>query len=159
MHSRLSILHTSTNSADSLSFCVLGGATFAPFHNFISLRDQQPVKVLTMKIDNFLFVALVGVATIFDQATAMEAATYDMEKLDELQDDKALDPNTKNKISVPDPAQILDCNHIEQMINHNEIKQFPQPIPVTLSEVTAVKFKPMLRVTNGCHPYHRRRTV
>ncbi|CAI5721492.1 hypothetical protein KXD40_004673 [Peronospora effusa] len=107
-----------------------------------------------MKIGTFLFVALV-IATIIDQATAMETATYDMEKLNEQDDEKVSDPNSKNELSppAPTPAPTLECNHTKQVIGHNKIKPLPQPIPVTISEMIAVKFKPMLRVSNGCHPY------
>ncbi|EGZ16297.1 necrosis inducing-like protein NPP1 type [Phytophthora sojae] len=38
-------------------------------------------------------------------------------------------------------------------ISHDQVRPFAQPEPVTISERAAVKFKPQLHVTNGCHPY------
>ncbi|KAG4049203.1 hypothetical protein JG687_00009606 [Phytophthora cactorum] len=38
-------------------------------------------------------------------------------------------------------------------INHDQVKPFAQPEPVTISERAAIKFKPQLRVTDGCYPY------
>ncbi|KAE9040343.1 hypothetical protein PR003_g5028 [Phytophthora rubi] len=40
-----------------------------------------------------------------------------------------------------------------QIINHNLVRPFPQPDPVTVSEKAAVKFKPQLKIDDGCHPY------
>ncbi|CAI5712469.1 unnamed protein product [Peronospora destructor] len=39
------------------------------------------------------------------------------------------------------------------VLNHNDIQPFPQPKPVTAFQKTAVKFKPQLKITDGCHPY------
>ncbi|KAJ8544374.1 hypothetical protein ON010_g11894 [Phytophthora cinnamomi] len=38
-------------------------------------------------------------------------------------------------------------------IPHNEVQPFVQPVPVTDSEKAAVKFKPQLKISDGCHPY------
>ncbi|KAG6970946.1 hypothetical protein JG688_00004644 [Phytophthora aleatoria] len=38
-------------------------------------------------------------------------------------------------------------------IDHDQVQPFVQPEPVTISEKAAVKFKPQLHITNGCHPY------
>ncbi|OWZ15438.1 Necrosis inducing protein NPP1 [Phytophthora megakarya] len=40
-----------------------------------------------------------------------------------------------------------------QVINHNQVRPFPQPDPVTISQKVAVKYKPQLRIIDGCHPY------
>ncbi|KAE8963988.1 hypothetical protein PR003_g30331 [Phytophthora rubi] len=38
-------------------------------------------------------------------------------------------------------------------INHDKVQPFPQPVPVTVSEKAAVKFKPSLQIISACHPY------
>ncbi|KAE8964341.1 hypothetical protein PR002_g29006 [Phytophthora rubi] len=38
-------------------------------------------------------------------------------------------------------------------INHDKVRPFPQPAPVTESEKAAVKFKPSLIIDDACHPY------
>ncbi|ETO69038.1 hypothetical protein F442_14103 [Phytophthora nicotianae P10297] len=38
-------------------------------------------------------------------------------------------------------------------INHDMVKPFAQPEPITIAEKAAVKFKPSLAVKSGCHPY------
>ncbi|KAG3080353.1 hypothetical protein PI125_g20465 [Phytophthora idaei] len=38
-------------------------------------------------------------------------------------------------------------------LNHDQVRPFGQPSPVSVSEKAAVKFKPQLHITNGCHPY------
>ncbi|RLN73014.1 hypothetical protein BBO99_00009594, partial [Phytophthora kernoviae] len=38
-------------------------------------------------------------------------------------------------------------------ISHSEVQPFPQPEPITISERAAVKFKPQLHISNGCHAY------
>uniref|UniRef100_H3G9C5 Necrosis inducing-like protein NPP1 type n=1 Tax=Phytophthora ramorum TaxID=164328 RepID=H3G9C5_PHYRM len=38
-------------------------------------------------------------------------------------------------------------------IGHDKVQPFAQPDPVTISEKTAVRFKPILRIDNGCHSY------
>ncbi|KAG1702254.1 hypothetical protein DVH05_010044 [Phytophthora capsici] len=38
-------------------------------------------------------------------------------------------------------------------IDHDTVKPFPQPKPKTDSEKAAVKYKPQLLVSYGCHPY------
>ncbi|EGZ18517.1 necrosis inducing-like protein NPP1 type [Phytophthora sojae] len=38
-------------------------------------------------------------------------------------------------------------------IDHDKVQPFAQPEPVTVSEKTAVKFKPSLHIVDGCHPY------
>ncbi|OWZ18187.1 Necrosis inducing protein NPP1 [Phytophthora megakarya] len=40
-----------------------------------------------------------------------------------------------------------------QKIKHDEVQPFPQPEPTTDSEKSAVKYKPHLYISNGCHPY------
>uniref|UniRef100_H3GUZ1 Necrosis inducing-like protein NPP1 type n=1 Tax=Phytophthora ramorum TaxID=164328 RepID=H3GUZ1_PHYRM len=40
-----------------------------------------------------------------------------------------------------------------QVIGHDQVRPFPQPDPVTVSQKTAVKFKPQLKIDAGCHPY------
>ncbi|RLN48343.1 hypothetical protein BBJ29_001271 [Phytophthora kernoviae] len=39
------------------------------------------------------------------------------------------------------------------IIGHNLVRPFAQPEPVTISEKVAVKFKPQLKISDGCHPY------
>lgn len=39
------------------------------------------------------------------------------------------------------------------VIDHDQVQPFAQPEPVTISEKAAVKFRPQLHITNGCHPY------
>ncbi|KAE8898595.1 hypothetical protein PF005_g29176 [Phytophthora fragariae] len=39
------------------------------------------------------------------------------------------------------------------MINHDQVKPFAQPEPTTESGKSAVKYKPQLRISYGCHPY------
>ncbi|OWZ06278.1 Necrosis inducing protein NPP1 [Phytophthora megakarya] len=36
---------------------------------------------------------------------------------------------------------------------HDEVVPFKQPEPVTISEKAAIKFKPQLHISNGCHAY------
>ncbi|GMF35969.1 unnamed protein product [Phytophthora fragariaefolia] len=38
-------------------------------------------------------------------------------------------------------------------IDHDQVQPFAQPEPTTDSERTAVKFKPQLHISHGCHPY------
>ncbi|KAI9992903.1 hypothetical protein PInf_014841 [Phytophthora infestans] len=38
-------------------------------------------------------------------------------------------------------------------LNHDQVRPFGQPSPVSISEKAAVKFKPQLHISNGCHPY------
>ncbi|KAF4318865.1 hypothetical protein BBO99_00004172 [Phytophthora kernoviae] len=39
------------------------------------------------------------------------------------------------------------------VISHDQVVPFAQPEATTISEKAAVKFKPQIHVTNGCHPY------
>ncbi|GMF12889.1 unnamed protein product [Phytophthora lilii] len=39
------------------------------------------------------------------------------------------------------------------MINHDQVQPFAQPEPTTDSEKTAIKYKPQLHISDGCHPY------
>lgn len=39
------------------------------------------------------------------------------------------------------------------VLSHDQVAPFTQPDPVTISEKAAVKFKPQLHISNGCHPY------
>ncbi|KAK1944755.1 hypothetical protein P3T76_003288 [Phytophthora citrophthora] len=41
----------------------------------------------------------------------------------------------------------------EKKIGHDEVVPFKQPEPVTIAEKAAVKFKPQLHISNGCHAY------
>jgi hypothetical protein len=38
-------------------------------------------------------------------------------------------------------------------IPHKDVKPFPQPEPVTVSEKAGVKFKPQIDINTGCVPY------
>uniref|UniRef100_H3GFU3 Necrosis inducing-like protein NPP1 type n=1 Tax=Phytophthora ramorum TaxID=164328 RepID=H3GFU3_PHYRM len=38
-------------------------------------------------------------------------------------------------------------------IGHDEVKPFPQPEPVTISDKAGVKFKPQIQIRTGCNPY------
>ncbi|GMF29007.1 unnamed protein product [Phytophthora fragariaefolia] len=40
-----------------------------------------------------------------------------------------------------------------ETIDHDQVVPFPQPEAVTISQKAAVKFKPQIHITNGCHPY------
>ncbi|KUF90201.1 hypothetical protein AM588_10002589 [Phytophthora nicotianae] len=40
-----------------------------------------------------------------------------------------------------------------QVIGHNQVRPFPEPEPVTFSQKAAVKYKPQLKIEDGCHPY------
>eukprot|EP00644_Phytophthora_capsici_P018980 jgi/Phyca11/132529/e_gw1.178.7.1 len=39
------------------------------------------------------------------------------------------------------------------IVDYQEIKPFAQPEPITVSDKVAVRFKPQLRIKDGCHPY------
>jgi len=39
------------------------------------------------------------------------------------------------------------------VIGHDQVAPFAEPAPVTISEKAAIKFKPQLHISNGCHPY------
>ncbi|KAG2801478.1 hypothetical protein PC111_g19527 [Phytophthora cactorum] len=39
------------------------------------------------------------------------------------------------------------------MIDHDTVQPFAQPEPTTESEKSAVKYKPQLHISYGCHPY------
>ncbi|GMF45460.1 unnamed protein product [Phytophthora fragariaefolia] len=55
---------------------------------------------------------------------------------------------------APTPTPTPDSGPWEtKWISHDQVKPFPQPEPVTISEKAAVKFKPQIHITNGCHPY------
>ncbi|KAG6594072.1 necrosis inducing-like protein NPP1 type [Phytophthora cinnamomi] len=38
-------------------------------------------------------------------------------------------------------------------IDHDKVQPFAQPVPTTISEKAAVKFKPSLQIVDGCHSY------
>lgn len=38
-------------------------------------------------------------------------------------------------------------------IDHNQVVPFAQPEATTISQKAAIKFKPQIHITNGCHPY------
>ncbi|EGZ08265.1 necrosis inducing-like protein NPP1 type [Phytophthora sojae] len=40
-----------------------------------------------------------------------------------------------------------------KMIGHDQVQPFAQPEPTTESEKSAVKYKPQLHISYGCHPY------
>ncbi|POM79666.1 LOW QUALITY PROTEIN: Hypothetical protein PHPALM_2604 [Phytophthora palmivora] len=42
---------------------------------------------------------------------------------------------------------------MEKKIGHDEVVPFKQPVTVTIAEKAAVKFKPQLHISNGCHAY------
>ncbi|KAE9318108.1 hypothetical protein PF008_g18572 [Phytophthora fragariae] len=50
-------------------------------------------------------------------------------------------------------ASLAAVNADVNMINHDQVKAFAQPEPTTDSEKSAVKFKPQLHISYGCHPY------
>ncbi|KAK1940952.1 hypothetical protein P3T76_007658 [Phytophthora citrophthora] len=49
---------------------------------------------------------------------------------------------------TPDPGPWVD-----KWIGHDQVKPFPQPEPVTISEKAGVKFKPQIQIRTGCEPY------
>ncbi|CAI5721561.1 hypothetical protein KXD40_004663 [Peronospora effusa] len=71
-----------------------------------------------MKIAGFLCVALAGITTVVDHATAKEAISE---------------------------APLKSCPPLKT-IDHDKIQPFPQPPPVTIAEKAAVKFKPRLTI-------------
>ncbi|KAE8966745.1 hypothetical protein PR001_g28304 [Phytophthora rubi] len=50
-------------------------------------------------------------------------------------------------------ASLAAVNADVTMINHDTVKPFAQPEPTTESEKSAVKYKPQLHISYGCHPY------
>ncbi|KAE8984407.1 hypothetical protein PR001_g23186 [Phytophthora rubi] len=50
-------------------------------------------------------------------------------------------------------AVLASQTHAGAVIGHDQVASFAQPEPVTISEKAAVKFKPQLHISNGCHPY------
>ncbi|OWZ18631.1 Necrosis inducing protein NPP1 [Phytophthora megakarya] len=40
-----------------------------------------------------------------------------------------------------------------ETIDHDQVVPFAQPEATTISQKAAVKFKPQIHITNGCHPY------
>ncbi|ETP32922.1 hypothetical protein F442_18457 [Phytophthora nicotianae P10297] len=49
---------------------------------------------------------------------------------------------------------VFTLGHVKAgWIDHDQVQPFAQPEPITISEKVAVKFKPQLHITNGCHPY------
>eukprot|EP00644_Phytophthora_capsici_P009856 jgi/Phyca11/119748/e_gw1.39.419.1 len=54
----------------------------------------------------------------------------------------------------PTPAPTPDPGPwVEKVIGHDQVKPFPQPEPVTISEKAGVKFKPQIQIRTGCEPY------
>ncbi|KAG3246888.1 hypothetical protein PI124_g8416 [Phytophthora idaei] len=47
----------------------------------------------------------------------------------------------------------LSANVDIPTINHDQVQPFPEQEPTTDSEKSAVKYKPQLHVSDGCHPY------
>ncbi|KAI9985637.1 hypothetical protein PInf_005026 [Phytophthora infestans] len=39
------------------------------------------------------------------------------------------------------------------MIDHNTVQPFAEPYPTSEAEKSAIKYKPQLRISYGCHPY------
>ncbi|TYZ63929.1 hypothetical protein PybrP1_010507 [[Pythium] brassicae (nom. inval.)] len=39
------------------------------------------------------------------------------------------------------------------VISHDAVKPFAQPAPTTSAHEAAIKFKPQIHISNGCHPY------
>ncbi|ETI42810.1 hypothetical protein PPTG_13769 [Phytophthora nicotianae INRA-310] len=55
---------------------------------------------------------------------------------------------------APTPAPTPDPGPwVEKKIAHKDVKPFPQPEPVTISEKAGVKFKPQIQIRTGCEPY------
>ena len=52
--------------------------------------------------------------------------------------------------SAPPPAP---APWKKRQIKHDQVQPFPQPEPKTVSEKAAVKFKPQLHISDGCHSY------
>ncbi|EGZ08279.1 necrosis inducing-like protein NPP1 type [Phytophthora sojae] len=50
-------------------------------------------------------------------------------------------------------ASLAAVNADVKMINHDTVQPVAQPEPTTDSEKTAVKYKPQLHISYGCHPY------
>ncbi|ETM39505.1 hypothetical protein L914_14351 [Phytophthora nicotianae] len=44
------------------------------------------------------------------------------------------------------------CSAVIKTIDHDQVQTFSQPEPASNSEKTAVKFKPLLHISDGCHP-------
>uniref|UniRef100_K3X208 Uncharacterized protein n=1 Tax=Globisporangium ultimum (strain ATCC 200006 / CBS 805.95 / DAOM BR144) TaxID=431595 RepID=K3X208_GLOUD len=38
-------------------------------------------------------------------------------------------------------------------ISHDQVVPFAEPTPSSISEKAAIKFKPQIHISNGCHPY------
>ncbi|KAG3242306.1 hypothetical protein PI124_g12848 [Phytophthora idaei] len=55
---------------------------------------------------------------------------------------------------APTPAPTPDPGPwVEFFFGHDEVKPFPEPAPVTISEKAGVKFKPQIQIRTGCVPY------
>ncbi|ETL36859.1 hypothetical protein L916_11242 [Phytophthora nicotianae] len=55
---------------------------------------------------------------------------------------------------APTPAPTPDPGPwVTKTIGHDDVKPFPQPEPVTISEKAGVKFKPQIQIRTGCEPY------
>ncbi|KAE9306117.1 hypothetical protein PF008_g21543, partial [Phytophthora fragariae] len=52
--------------------------------------------------------------------------------------------------AAPTPAP---APWVPKTIGHDDVVPFKQPDPVTISERAAIKFKPQLHISNGCHTY------
>eukprot|EP00644_Phytophthora_capsici_P006524 jgi/Phyca11/118674/e_gw1.36.305.1 len=50
-------------------------------------------------------------------------------------------------------ASLAAVNADVGKINHDQVQPFTQPEPTTDSEKSAVKYKPQLHISDGCHPY------
>ncbi|CAH0486626.1 unnamed protein product [Peronospora farinosa] len=53
----------------------------------------------------------------------------------------------------PAPAPTPKCEHVVKWIDHDKIKPFRQPDPVSVTELAALKFQPMIKISGGCHAY------
>nr|L7NCR7.1 RecName: Full=NLP effector protein 9; AltName: Full=Necrosis-inducing protein 9; AltName: Full=Nep1-like protein 9; Flags: Precursor [Phytophthora capsici]AEJ88240.1 necrosis inducing protein NPP9 [Phytophthora capsici] len=74
------------------------------------------------------------------------------------QDPRAPEPPTPEPTYLPTlsptPAPTPDPGPwVAKWMDHDQVQPFKQPDPVTVSEKAAVKFKPQIHITNGCHPY------
>ncbi|POM73131.1 NPP1-like protein [Phytophthora palmivora] len=54
---------------------------------------------------------------------------------------------------VTAPPNATPAPWVEKTMGHDGVVPFKQPEPVTISEKAAIKFKPQLHISNGCHAY------
>ncbi|GMF23352.1 unnamed protein product [Phytophthora lilii] len=69
-------------------------------------------------------------------------------------DPRATEAPTPAPTLAPTPAPTpAPAPWVTITIDHDQVKPFAQPEPVTISERAGVKFKPQLHIINGCHSY------